>query len=95
MNFIYNLAISAYSLGAKIASKNNEKIGKMIAGQARTFAVLKEHCAEMAGCIWIHSASLGEFEQGRPLIERIRHEQPDAKILLTFFSPSGYQVHKG
>lgn len=95
MNFIYNLAISAYSLGAKIASKNNEKIGKMIAGQARTFAVLKEHCAEMAGCIWIHAASLGEFEQGRPLIERIRHEQPDAKILLTFFSPSGYEVRKG
>ena len=50
--------------------------------------------AGMRGCVWIHAASLGEFEQGRPLIERLRRERPDVRILLTFFSPSGYEVRK-
>ena len=49
---------------------------------------------ELKGCVWIHAASVGEFEQARPLIERLRQEQPNRKILLTFFSPSGYELRK-
>lgn len=94
MNIIYNLGISAYSLAARIAAKKSEKISKMIAGQRQTFAMLERRSKEIEGCIWIHAASLGEFEQGRPLMERIRREHPDEKILLTFFSPSGYEVRK-
>ncbi|MDE7136504.1 MAG: 3-deoxy-D-manno-octulosonic acid transferase [Muribaculaceae bacterium] len=66
----------------------------MVKGQRRTFSHLCEHGAELRGCLWIHAASLGEFEQGRPLIERLRREHPEKKILLTFFSPSGYEVRK-
>lgn len=94
MNFVYNLAISAYSLGAKLAAKKNEKIKKMVVGQNETFRLLEKHRDDISGCVWIHAASLGEFEQGRPLIERIRAERPNEKILLTFFSPSGYEVRK-
>ncbi|MGM9803692.1 MAG: 3-deoxy-D-manno-octulosonic acid transferase [Muribaculaceae bacterium] len=94
MNLFYNLAIGLYQTGARIAAKKNEKIGKMIAGQRSTFDVLERDKEKLNGCIWIHAASLGEFEQGRPLIERIRRENPDERILLTFFSPSGYEVRK-
>ncbi len=94
MNFIYNLGIAAYRQAARLAAKKNAKIGKMIAGQERTFALLEQHRAEIEGCIWIHAASLGEFEQGRPLIERLRRENPNERILLSFFSPSGYEIRK-
>ncbi|MBQ6279507.1 MAG: 3-deoxy-D-manno-octulosonic acid transferase, partial [Muribaculaceae bacterium] len=60
-----------------------------------TIPYLKDTLDPDGGYIWIHAASLGEFEQGRPLIEKIREEQPDAKILLSFYSPSGYEVRKG
>lgn len=94
MNPIYNLGIALYSLGARIASCRSKKIGTMVVGQNKAFDYLSRVLDKSKRYIWIHAASLGEFEQGRPLIEKIRREQPDKKILLTFFSPSGYEVRK-
>lgn len=66
----------------------------MRAGQAQTTAILREKMDRKAKYIWFHASSLGEFEQGRPMIEQIRKVHPEYKILLTFFSPSGYEVRK-
>ena len=63
-------------------------------GECEALNLLREKVDPNAKYIWFHAASLGEFEQGRPLIERIRQEHPEYKILLTFFSPSGYEVRK-
>ena len=92
MTPFYDFAIHLYSLGVKIASLRHEKARKIIDGKAVTMQRLKKELSPEGGYIWIHAASLGEFEQGRPLIEMIRRNHPDAKILLTFFSPSGYEV---
>lgn len=94
MNLLYTFGIRLYSLGARIARLRSVKARKMIAGQQESISRIKEALGD-GGCdLWIHAASLGEFEQGRPLIERLRREYPDAKILLTFFSPSGFEVRK-
>ena len=92
MTPFYDFAIHLYSLGVKIASLRHEKARKIIDGQAVTMQRLKKELSPEGGYIWIHAASLGEFEQGRPWIEMSRRNHPDAKILLTFFSPSGYEV---
>lgn len=94
MNFLYNTGIHLYSIGARIASRTNPKTKKMTEGQKSTFGHLRATLPADGRTIWIHASSLGEFEQGRPLIERLRRLHPDRKILLTFFSPSGYEVRK-
>ena len=94
MNFLYNIGIRLYHLGAKIAATRSEKVRKMIDGQQRAIDYLRREIIPGASYIWVHASSLGEFEQGRPLIEKIRRERHDLKILLTFFSPSGYEVRK-
>ena len=94
MNFLYNIAMAATGWGMHLASPWHHKARLTVQGQARTLSYLKETLDPQGGYIWIHAASLGEFEQGRPLIEKIREEQPDAKILLSFYSPSGYEVRK-
>ena len=94
MNFLYNIAMAATGWGMRLASPWHRKAQLTVQGRARTISYLKETLDPEGGCIWIHAASLGEFEQGRPLIEKIREEQPDAKILLSFYSPSGYEVRK-
>ncbi|MCM1482998.1 MAG: 3-deoxy-D-manno-octulosonic acid transferase [Muribaculaceae bacterium] len=94
MNPLYNLGIRAFSLGARVAAAKGGKAAKLVAGQKGIFDTLGRAIDPSGRYIWIHAASLGEFEQGRPLIEKIRRERPDAKILLTFFSPSGYEVRK-
>ena len=94
MNFLYNTGIHLYSIGARIASRTNPKAKKMTEGQKSTFGHLRATLPADGRTIWIHASSLGEFEQGRPLIERLRRIHPDRKILLTFFSPSGYEVRK-
>ena len=91
---IYNLIIYLYLIGVAIYSCFNEKVRKMWRGERAAFGVLKEKVDPQAKYIWFHAASLGEFEQGRPLMERLRKEHPEYKILLTFFSPSGYEVRK-
>lgn len=95
MNPLYSLAIHCYALGARVASRGNEKIKEMVAGQREAVPAIRRMLAEkgLDGFdVWIHASSLGEFEQGRPLIERLRREKPGISILLTFFSPSGYRV---
>lgn len=77
-----------------IASRWNEKIRKMWRGEREAFSVLRENVDKEARYLWFHAASLGEFEQGRPIMERLRRNHPEYKILLTFFSPSGYEVRK-
>ena len=91
---IYNLIICLYLLGVAIYSCFNEKVRKMWRGERAAFGILKEKVDPQAKYVWFHAASLGEFEQGRPLMERLRKEHPEYKILLTFFSPSGYEVRK-
>ena len=91
---IYNLIIYFYLLGVAIYSRFNEKVRRMWRGEREAFRVLKEKVDPEAKYVWFHAASLGEFEQGRPLMERLRQEHPEYKILLTFFSPSGYEVRK-
>lgn len=94
MDFIYNLGIRAYRLAVQAASLSNNKARLMLEGQSRTFDTLRDNLEPDGNYIWVHASSLGEFEQGRPLIERIKRETPDARILLSFFSPSGFEVRK-
>ena len=91
---IYNIVIYFVLLGIAIASLFNEKVRKMWRGEREAFKILKQKVDPNAKYIWFHAASLGEFEQGRPLMEQIRKEYPQYKILLTFYSPSGYEVRK-
>ncbi len=91
---MYNLIIYLYLLGVAVYSRFNEKVRKMWRGERDAFRVLREKVDPEARYVWFHAASLGEFEQGRPLMEQLRRDHPELKILLTFFSPSGYEVRK-
>ena len=91
---MYNLIIYLYLLGVAITSIFNEKVRKMWRGERDAIRVLRQKIDPQAKYVWFHAASLGEFEQGRPLIEQLRKDHPEYKILLTFFSPSGYEVRK-
>lgn len=91
---IYNIVIYFVLWGIAIASLFNEKVRKMWRGEREAFKILRQKVDPNAKYIWFHAASLGEFEQGRPLMERIRKDYPQYKILLTFYSPSGYEVRK-
>ncbi len=91
---MYNLIIYLYLLGVAVYSRFNVKVRRMWRGERNAFRVLREKVDPNARYVWFHAASLGEFEQGRPLMEQLRRDHPDIKILLTFFSPSGYEVRK-
>ena len=91
---MYNIVIYIYLIGVAIASCFNKKVKKMWAGERQALKVLREKVDPNGRYIWFHAASLGEFEQGRPLMEYLRKTHPEYKILLTFFSPSGYEVRK-
>ena len=91
---LYRLGISAYAGAVSLAGLRMPKARLMAEGQRDVWRRLHDVIDPQARYIWIHAASLGEFEQGRPLIERLRRERPEYKILLTFFSPSGYEVRK-
>lgn len=94
MNPLYNLGIHAYKAAARLASLRSKKVKLMVKGQAETFDTLRGKLDPAGGYIWMHVSSLGEFEQGRPLIEMIKENNPEARIVLSFFSPSGYEVRK-
>ena len=94
MNCLYNMGIALYVAAARLAAMRSDKVRKMIDGQAEAFDYLSRAIDRNAKYIWVHVSSLGEFEQGRPLIEMIKRDNPSCKILLTFFSPSGYEVRK-
>lgn len=91
---LYNLGIFVYDLLVHLAAPFSYKPRKMMKGHWVVYKLLRQQIEPGCKYIWFHAASLGEFEQGRPLIERIRDEYPEYKILLTFFSPSGYEVRK-
>ncbi len=91
---LYNFGIYIYSLLIHLAAPFSRKPRKMMKGHWVVYELLRQQKEEDAKYIWFHAASLGEFEQGRPLIEKIRKRHPEYKILLTFFSPSGYEVRK-
>jgi 3-deoxy-D-manno-octulosonic-acid transferase len=94
MNLIYNIAVYTVGFVLKIVAIFNKKIALFLKGRKQTFHLLNAKIAKDDSVIWFHCASLGEFEQGRPLIEKIKKDFPNYKILLTFFSPSGYEVRK-
>ncbi len=94
LNSLYNICITIYAKLVAIASLFNNKARLLNQGQKQTFSYLEQSIEQSQNIIWIHSASLGEFEQGRPIIEHIKREYSQYKILLTFFSPSGYEVRK-
>ena len=94
MNVLYNLSIFIYSILIKLAAPFNLKAGQILKGRQRVFAELPSKIKHDRPIIWVHCASLGEFEQGRPLIEAIKKQHPEYQILLTFFSPSGYEIRK-
>ncbi len=91
---IYNLAIFLYDILVHFAAPFSRKPRQMMKGHWVVYELLRQQIEKNARYIWFHAASLGEFEQGRPLMEAIRAEYPEYKILLTFFSPSGYEVRK-
>lgn len=92
MLLLYRLGIHFYALCIWIASTFNEKARKFREGRKEQRNNI--HVANSTRPIWIHAASLGEFEQGRPIIEQLKKKQPNIKIVLTFFSPSGYEARK-
>ncbi|MBK7571378.1 MAG: hypothetical protein IPI10_07060 [Bacteroidetes bacterium] len=97
MRILYNLVILLYTFSIKVAALfGNEKAKLWVKGRRQWFKQLESSLLNFkeADRYWFHCASLGEFEQGRSLIEKVRKEFPDAYILLTFFSPSGYEIRK-
>ena len=91
---MYEIIINIYTCCVAIASLFNDKVKKMWRGEHEAFGILREQVEPGARYVWFHAASLGEFEQGRPIMERLRQQHPEYRILLTFFSPSGYEVRK-
>ena len=94
MRWLYNLGIRGYYLLILISSLSNQKARKWIEGRKDIFKRLRETIKPGERLLWFHASSLGEFEQGRPVIEAIRKKNPEYKILLTFYSPSGYELRK-
>ena len=94
MYFLYNIAIFAASFSLKILAFFNPKIKLFVDGRKDTFSYLEQGIVKDDRIVWFHCASLGEFEQGRPLIEALKTKFPKHKIVLSFFSPSGYEVRK-
>lgn len=94
MNFIYNLIAHIAWFHLKIAALFSSKLRLFVAGRKDIFSILEKAISKTDTVIWMHAASLGEFEQGLPIIERLNIEFPTHKILVTFFSPSGYEVKK-
>ena len=94
MRHIYNLGIFIYRAAAWLISPFNPKVRLWFRGQKDCWEILDRKISSNERYIWVHCASLGEFEQGRPVIEALKKEKPWYKIVLTFFSPSGYEIRK-
>lgn len=91
---LYDIGIGLYDFGVHMMAPFSRKPRKMMKGHWVVYRLIRQQREKDTDYIWFHAASLGEFEQGRPLMERIRAEHPEYKIILTFFSPSGYEVRK-
>ena len=91
---LYNICIILYAQIVRVVALWNNKAKQWVEGRRGIFEDMARKINKADKVIWLHVASLGEFEQGRPIIEQIRKEHPEYKILLTFFSPSGYEIRK-
>ncbi len=89
---LYSLGIFIYGLAIRVASVFHPKAAAWVNGRKNWKQ--NEKLSQLKNCIWMHCASLGEFEQGRPVLEMLKSQHPERKILLTFFSPSGYEIQK-
>ena len=94
MLFLYNLIVHIAGFLLKITALFNPKIKLFVNGRKKVFETLKNKINETDKTIWFHAASLGEYEQGLPVIEKVKEKFPNHKIVITFFSPSGYEVRK-
>jgi 3-deoxy-D-manno-octulosonic-acid transferase len=94
MQILYNILVFKVSLALKVIALFNKKVKLFVEGRAKTFEKLKNNISPSDTVIWMHCASLGEFEQGRPILEKIKEKHPTKKLVLTFFSPSGYEIRK-
>lgn len=94
MRLLYTVLIYIANFGLKIAALFVPKLKLFVSGRKDVLLKLKEHVNGEKPVVWVHAASLGEFEQGRPIIEEIKKEYPKHQIVLTFFSPSGYEIRK-
>lgn len=94
MIFLYNIGIFLYGLMVRLIATFNPKAKQFVEGRKHIFKQIAECISNADKHIWFHFASLGEFEQGRPVLEKIKAEYPGKKIVVTFFSPSGYEVRK-
>jgi 3-deoxy-D-manno-octulosonic-acid transferase len=95
MRLLYTIVIYIYISLIKVAAPFNKRAAAWVRGRRGSRYLSESPFSEGERVWWFHCASLGEFEQGRPLIERVKEEHPEIKVLLTFFSPSGYEVRKG
>jgi len=91
---LYNFIVQIAGFLLRIVAAFNSKIKLFVLGRKETFLILKNSISKKDTIIWMHVASLGEFEQGLPIIEKLKTQYPSYKILVTFFSPSGYEVKK-
>ena len=92
---MYTLGIYLYMAFVKLAAFfGHKKAASMLKGHKEIFSLLKEKVKPGTDYVWFHASSLGEFEQGRPMIEKLRAEHPEYRVVLTFFSPSGYNPAK-
>jgi 3-deoxy-D-manno-octulosonic-acid transferase len=95
MSILLDLGTCLYHLGVRIAAPFVPKARQWRAGREGLWERLEARREALQGCLWMHCASMGEFEQGRPVLEAIKRERPELPVLLTFFSPSGYEARKG
>ena len=91
---VYNIGIIAYRCAIGVASLFNEKASLWVKGRKGIWKRMGSVERGKGRLVWFHAASLGEFEQGRPVIEKLKEIEPYTKVLLTFFSPSGYEIRK-
>jgi len=94
MGMLYNIFVYITIGGLRLIALFNNKLHRFVNGRKNIFKDIATHLSNKDDVIWFHSASLGEFEQGIPIIEKLKNEYPNYKILVTFFSPSGYEVRK-
>jgi 3-deoxy-D-manno-octulosonic-acid transferase len=94
MHSLYNFSIFIYKCLVRIAATFNQKAKLFVDGRKDIFSLIADRTPKDMQPVWFHFASLGEFEQGRPVLEKLKDIQPDTKVVITFFSPSGYEIRK-
>jgi len=94
LHFIYNIGICLASIGLKLAALFSDKLKKGVLGRTSTFEILEKNISKQDKILWFHCASLGEYEQGLPVFTELRNQYKHHKIILSFFSPSGYEIRK-